>query len=169
MSDSNTSGEARLGPNSPEIIEFATRMYNAARHGSLPTFQQALSAGLPPNMTNDKGDSLLMLATYHGHYDVSKLLLQHGADPNVLNDKGQSPLAGAVFKKEHDIVDLLLEWGGNPDIGSPSAAEVVGIFKMEGDWGDKFDRVRKSLKEHAEDGATAKDTSRGTKAATQLK
>ena len=42
-----------------EIIAFATRMYDAARQGDMPIFEQALPAGLPPNMTNDKGDSLV--------------------------------------------------------------------------------------------------------------
>ena len=46
-------------PESPEIIAFATRMYDAARQGDIPIFEQALPAGLPPNMTNDKGDSLV--------------------------------------------------------------------------------------------------------------
>lgn len=43
----------------PEMIAFATRMYDAARAGQLDIFQQALPAGLPVNMTNDKGDSLV--------------------------------------------------------------------------------------------------------------
>ena len=46
-------------PESPEIIAFATRMYDAARQGDMLIFEQALPAGLPPNMTNDKGDSLV--------------------------------------------------------------------------------------------------------------
>ena len=46
-------------PESPEVIAFATRMYDAARRGDVPIFEQALPAGLPPNMTNDKGDSLV--------------------------------------------------------------------------------------------------------------
>ncbi|KAI1807516.1 ankyrin repeat-containing domain protein [Daldinia bambusicola] len=90
----------------PEAIEFAGRMYNAARTGEIDIFQQALPAGLPPNMTNEKGDSLLMLAAYHGHADLVKLLIQHGADPNRINDRGQSPLAGAVFKKEDSVIEV---------------------------------------------------------------
>lgn len=43
----------------PEAIAFAGRMYDAARAGNVETFQQALPAGLPPNMTNEKGDSLV--------------------------------------------------------------------------------------------------------------
>lgn len=36
-------------------------MYDAARAGQMDIFQQALPAGLPANMTNDKGDSLVGL------------------------------------------------------------------------------------------------------------
>ena len=114
----------------PEAIAFASKMYDAARAGQIDIFQQALPAGLPANMTNEKGDSLvcfissiskkyslslrkkmliksqLMLAAYHGHAPLVKLLLSHGADPNSLNDRGQSPLAGAVFKMESEVVEV---------------------------------------------------------------
>lgn len=90
----------------PEAIALAGRLYDAARAGDKAIFQQALPAGLPANMTNDKGDSLIMLASYYGHAELVQLLLQHGADPNRLNDKGQSPLAGAVFKMHDAVIDV---------------------------------------------------------------
>ncbi|QPC62266.1 hypothetical protein HYE67_004497 [Fusarium culmorum] len=138
----------------PEMIEFASKMYDAARKGDVATFEQALPAGLPPNLTNDKGDTLLMLAAYHGHADLVKVLIQHGADPNRLNDRGQSPLAGAVFKKEDaviqngglrlDILTILLrkellDGGADPEYGQPSASECVTMFKQEDMWKAKFD------------------------------
>jgi hypothetical protein len=43
----------------PEAIAFAGKMYDAARAGQMDIFQQALPAGLPANMTNEKGDSLV--------------------------------------------------------------------------------------------------------------
>ena len=49
-------------PNStipPEIVAFATRIYDAARQGQIDVFRQALPAGLSANMTNHKGDSLV--------------------------------------------------------------------------------------------------------------
>lgn len=111
----------------PEALELASRMYNAARQGHVDVFEQALPAGLPANMTNEKGDTLvgwdlrwrllrhvlilcvvyqLMLAAYHGHAQLVKLLMDHGADPNRVNDRGQSPLAGAVFKMEDAVVEV---------------------------------------------------------------
>ena len=44
-----------------EVIELASRMYNAARQGHVDVFQQALPAGLPANLTNEKGDTLVSL------------------------------------------------------------------------------------------------------------
>ncbi|KAM0552025.1 hypothetical protein ACHAPJ_008135 [Fusarium lateritium] len=123
----------------PEMIEFASRMYESARKGDVATFEQALPAGLPPNLTNDKGDTLLMLAAYHGHADLVKVLIQHGADPNRLNDRGQSPLAGAVFKKEDAVIQELLDGGADPEYGQPNALECIAMFQQEDTWKAKFD------------------------------
>ena len=130
--------ENMSGPMPPEVVAFATRMFDSARQGDIAVFTQALPAGLSANLTNDKGDSLIMLAAYHGHAQLVSLLLSHGANPNSLNDRGQSPLAGAVFKNEADVVDALLAGGADPDMGEPSAMEALVIFKQEEAWGEKF-------------------------------
>ena len=124
-----------------EVVAFAARMFDAARQGDLATFAQALPAGLSASLTNDKGDSLIMLAAYHGHAQLVSLLLSHGANPNALNDRGQSPLAGAVFKHEADVIEALLAGGADPEIGEPSAMEALVIFKQEDTWGQKFQQA----------------------------
>lgn len=43
----------------PEAIALAGRLYDGARAGNMELFQQALPAGLPANMTNEKGDTLV--------------------------------------------------------------------------------------------------------------
>ncbi|KAK6842746.1 hypothetical protein PG990_005319 [Apiospora arundinis] len=126
----------------PEAIAFAGRMYDAARTGQVDVFKQALPLGLPANMTNEKGDTLLMLAAYHGHAELVELLMQHGADPNRINDRGQSPLAGAVFKKEDRVIEVLLEGLADPDLGSPSAMQCVAMFNQEGLWKEKFEKAQ---------------------------
>jgi len=124
---------------SPEAIAFATRIYDAARTGQTEIFEQALPAGLPVNMMNEKGDSLIMLASYHGHTPLVTLLLRHGANANSLNDRGQSPLAGAVFKGESEVVEALLAGGADPDYGTPSAMEAIVLFRQEEQWRGKFE------------------------------
>jgi ankyrin repeat protein len=56
-------------------------------------------------------DSLLMLASYHGHLATSRALLARGADPALANDRGQTPLAGAAFKSDVAMASLLLDHG----------------------------------------------------------
>jgi hypothetical protein len=55
----DTSANATAGDIPPAVIEFAGKMYNAARTGDIEVFQQALPAGLPANMRNEKGDTLV--------------------------------------------------------------------------------------------------------------
>lgn len=57
------------------------QFFDAARAGAIDVLESPLEAGLPPNLTNGRGDTLIMLAAYHGHADAVKLLLRHGADP----------------------------------------------------------------------------------------
>ena len=104
-----------------------------------------------------------MLSTYHGHLPLSRILLSHGADPNRLNDRGQSPLAGAVFKGEQEVVDLLLEAGADVDLGRPSAAEAMALFKKTQEYGAKFEMARERLRKKEEGGIG------GTKGAIQMR
>ncbi|KAF2230893.1 ankyrin [Viridothelium virens] len=115
----------------PEALDLATRLFDFARAGSTADLLQYLTAGIPPNLTNSKGDTLLMLAAYHGHAETVKMLLEKGADPNTLNDRGQSPLAGAVFKGSDEVVRVLFEGGGKPDVGQPNAMDSARMFRKE--------------------------------------
>ncbi|ARS53597.1 ankyrin repeat domain-containing protein [Kushneria konosiri] len=113
-----------------ETIELATHVFNTARTGDAGKFREWLGQGLPPNMRNHKGDSLLMLASYHGHHDTVKVLLEHGADPEMRNDNGQNPLAGAAFKKDLEMVRLLLNGGAEIDGCSPDGKTALMFAAM---------------------------------------
>ncbi|GAA2105008.1 ankyrin repeat domain-containing protein [Streptomyces albiaxialis] len=113
----------------PEVLELAQRIFGLARNGDTDTVAAYVDAGVPANLTNDKGDSLLMLAAYHGHPDTVRALLAREADPNRLNDRGQSPLAGAVFKGEDEVVRALFEAGADPRAGQPSAIDTARMFE----------------------------------------
>ena len=76
-----------------EAAEFAEQVFNKAREGDAAMLAALLSKGLPVNLRNHKGDTLLMLASYHGHVDAVRVLLEHKADPEIRNDNGQSFIA----------------------------------------------------------------------------
>jgi ankyrin repeat protein len=114
----------------PDVIAFAGRVFDMARNGSTEELAAYLGSGLPPNLTNDKGDTLLILAAYHCHAGAVAALLEHGADPDRVNDRGQTALAAAVFRQSADIVAQLLAVGADPDAGGPSARATAQFFEL---------------------------------------
>ncbi|MCX5241510.1 ankyrin repeat domain-containing protein [Streptomyces prunicolor] len=112
----------------PEVVEFATKIFDLARQGGTEALVAYVDAGVPANLTNDRGDSLVMLAAYHGHAGAVRALLARGAEADRINDRGQTPLAGAVFKGEHEVIEVLLEAGADPAAGTPSAVDTARMF-----------------------------------------
>ncbi|MEU3415714.1 MULTISPECIES: ankyrin repeat domain-containing protein [unclassified Streptomyces] len=112
----------------PEVVELATKIFDLARQGQTEALVAYVDAGVPANLTNDRGDSLVMLAAYHGHADAVRALLARGAAADQINDRGQTPLAGAVFKGEADVIKALLESGADPSKGTPSAVDTARMF-----------------------------------------
>ena len=112
-----------------EMLELAERLFDGARQGDTELLRTYISAGVPVTLTNAGGDSLLMLAAYHGHAGTVQLLIDLGADVNTLNDRGQSPLAGAVFKGYADVVRTLLAAGADAEAGNPSARATAAYFQ----------------------------------------
>lgn len=109
-------------------VELATRLFAMARDGDSTTLVAYVDAGAPVNLANHRGDTLLMLAAYHGHADAVRLLLERGADPDRVNDRGQTPIAGAVFKREREVVRALLDAGADPRAGEPTAVDTARMF-----------------------------------------
>ncbi|MFF5568944.1 ankyrin repeat domain-containing protein [Streptomyces sp. NPDC012623] len=112
----------------PEVIELATKVFDLARRGETEALAAYVDAGVPANLTNDRGDSLLMLAAYHGHAPAVEALIARGADAARANDRGQTPLAGAVFKGEDAVIRALLAGGADPTGGNPSAVDTARMF-----------------------------------------
>ncbi|MGC2378710.1 MAG: ankyrin repeat domain-containing protein [Mycobacterium sp.] len=102
-----------------------------ARSGDAATLAAYLDAGAPVNLTNTNGDTLVMLAAYHGHESTVAALIARGADVDRHNNRGQTPLAGAVFKNDTTIIELLLSADADPLAGSPSALETSRFFERE--------------------------------------
>ena len=102
-----------------QALELAQDAVAAARSGDLRQMRQALDLGVPVELCSASGDSLLMLAAYHGHREVAALLLQRGANPTALSGRGQQPLAGVAFKGDVEMATLLLDHGAPVDGAGP--------------------------------------------------
>ena len=114
----------------PDELALMQATFDYARDGDLPRLVEHLDAGVPVNLTNSAGDTLLILAAYHRHHETVRLLLERGADHARVNDKGQTALAAAVFRQDRGIVDDLLAAGADPDLGEQSAVAIATFFDL---------------------------------------
>lgn len=112
-----------------DVRDLATRLFDMARNGDEALIEY-LDNGVSPDLANQDGNSLLMLAAYAGHTAIVRGLLERGADVDKQNNRGQTPLAGAVFKKYDEVVDVLIDAGADPHAGAPSAVETAKLFQM---------------------------------------
>lgn len=102
-----------------------------AREGDTTQLLEFLDHGLPVDVTDPSGNTLLMLAAYHGHAATVRALLDRGADPDRRNARDQSPIAGALFKGEDEVVAVLREAGADLDAGTPTARAAAVMFGRE--------------------------------------
>lgn len=65
-----------------ETLAFAARLFQYARMGHAEELAELFGQGLPANLRNDKGDSLLMLAAYNGQAATARVILEAGVIPN---------------------------------------------------------------------------------------
>ena len=100
-----------------------------ARNGDAAGLATMLGKGLGVDLRDAKGNTLLMLASYHGRTEVVKLLLKSGATVDLRNDKGQTPLGGVAFKGYVEIATLLLDAGADPvaDQGGSTPADFATL------------------------------------------
>lgn len=115
-------------PDASDPVELAHWLLDRARLGEAARLGAHVDAGAPVNMTDGKGNTLLMLAAYHGHAAAVQTLIDRGADVEAVNDRGETPLAGAVFKGYEDVVGVLVTAGADPRSGTPSAWDTATFF-----------------------------------------
>lgn len=99
-----------------------------ARQGAVDDLSDLVGHGFPVDAQDGEGNTMLMLAAYHGHLAAVTALIRLGADVDVRNTRDQSPIAGALFKGEDEIVAALRAAGADLDAGTPSAREAAALF-----------------------------------------
>ena len=129
MSETPQAGPGSDVPAGDDPVELARWLLDRARLGEAARLAEYADHGMPVDLTDARGNTLLLLGAYHGHPEVVRALAARGADVDVVNDRGQTPLAGAVFKGYAEVVTALVELGADPDLGSPSARATAAFFE----------------------------------------
>lgn len=127
--------EDRAPEQAPELtdeqVEFLNSMFDLARDGQGEHLLSLIDQGIPVNLSNSKGDSLLILAAYNDHADLVRGLLERGADPDRMNDRGQTALSCAVFRQNEQITAELLQAGADAHLGPQNPYAVIDMFGLE--------------------------------------
>lgn len=118
-------------PLTDEQLEFLNSLFDLAREGRAEELTAIIDQGVPVDLTDHKGDTLLILATYNGHPDLVQELLSRGADVHQLNARGQSALTCAIFVQDEQSARALLAAGADPDAGPQSARAVIDMFGLD--------------------------------------
>jgi len=111
-------------------LDYLRSLFDLARTGDTGRLAEAIEAGIPVNLTNEAGDSLLVLAAYHDHPATVRALLDAGADTARINDRGQTALGAAVFRRSEPTVTHLLAAGADPALGPRSALDIARFFDL---------------------------------------
>lgn len=77
------------------------------KRGDEPALSAALDAGLDPNLANENGWTLLMLAAVEGSVPLGRLLLNRGANPAAANKKNDTALTIANHRGYALFAELL--------------------------------------------------------------
>ena len=106
----------------PVVLDEATRAklreiaFQAARDGDVKTLSAYFETGLPAEIVNERGDTLLILAAYHTHPEAVKVLLDQDKTPiEAKNKMGFTALTGAAYRGNLPIVKQLAAKGARLD------------------------------------------------------
>jgi hypothetical protein len=98
----------RLDVVNPDV---SALVFHLARTGDAEGLSHLIEAGLPSNLRDEEGDSLLLLACEGGHRAAAELLLENGADPGLANFAGRTPMTAAASTGDAALVRLLIDHG----------------------------------------------------------
>ena len=115
------------GAISPQVIE---GVFDLARDGLTGPLGEMIDAGVPLDVVNLRGDTLLIVAAYQQHPGAVAELLRRGADASVINALGQTAISCAVFRGNEPILRLLLEADADPDLGTHSGVAIADQFGL---------------------------------------
>lgn len=104
----------------------------AAESGDTSKVAESLNQGIGINVTDEHGQTALMLAADGGHVGTVKLLLQHGASPDLQNRLGGTALMLASFNGHIEVVTELLKAGA--DVNAKSKNGYTALMEASVKW-----------------------------------
>ena len=88
-------------------------IFEAAQSGNVSMIENYLDLGVPPDLVDEEGWSILHHAASHGQVEVMKLLHSRGCSVDPVDRHGRTPLHHAAASGECGSIGVLVELGSN--------------------------------------------------------
>lgn len=108
-----TNAMAVQGQEATREMDHISNFLAAAENGNTAKVAKSLSRGIEINVTDEHGQTALMLAADQGHIDTVKVLLQHRPLLDLQNKLGATALMFASFNGHLEVVTELLKAGAS--------------------------------------------------------
>jgi hypothetical protein len=91
-------------------------IFSFTRHGRIEEVNDLLTRGVPIDVRDDNGNTILSVACQNGCKRLVKMALRRGADINALNFRGNSPLHFCYKYRKIELGQYLISKGANTTI-----------------------------------------------------
>lgn len=88
------------------------KLFDVIKRGDIEKFRNYKKRGIDINIRNEDRDTLLLVASRHGHLEIVKELIQAGVDVNICDKHGDTPLHLACCGGGVDNLALFLWQNG---------------------------------------------------------
>lgn len=102
---------------------------DSGARGDLDAVKQAMQAGVPADLTDASGKTVLFVACQRGYTEIAQLLLAHGASATRPGPDGSTPMSAAVASGDADIVRALGDAGAS--VMTPDSRGVAPVIYLE--------------------------------------
>lgn len=96
-------------------------LLHAAEVGNYAVIDNLARSGANLEVTNDLGETPLIIASNKGHIEVVRYLLKRNAAANAMSKQGQTALHAASAQGHMDILELLIDGAANINASSQTA------------------------------------------------
>jgi len=114
--------------------ELKNYFFAAARVNDVSVLEEFIRAGFPVDVSNGKGYTALMIATYHGNTEVFDYLVSQDANTCAADNKGNTALMAAIFRGEFLLAKKLISFECDPEHKNKAgnrASEFAEVFGRE--------------------------------------
>jgi ankyrin repeat protein len=107
------------------VMDRISNFLAAADNGDTAKVMEGLNQGIDVNVTDEHGQTALMLAADQGHIDTVNFLLQYRASLDLQNKLGGTALMMASFNGHLEVVTELLKAGANVNAEAKNGATAL--------------------------------------------